>query len=106
MKTFKLLLTSLMMFAFLVSACADNKQKSKGNNEITYSVNIHCENCKKKIDNVIPFEKGVVDMKTTLENHEVWVKYDPAKTNKDKIKKAIEKMGYTVEEVEPKAVEE
>ena len=97
MKTAKFLLVSLMLFAFTANVKAGNQQKKEA--EVTYSVNMHCANCKKKVDNTVAHEKGVVDMKSSLEKTEVWVKYNTEKTDKEKIKKAIEKLGYTVVEL-------
>ena len=97
MKTVKLLLVSLMLFAFTANVKADNQQRREA--EVTYSVDMHCANCQKKVDNTVAHERGVVDMKSSLEKNEVWVKYNTERTDKEKIKKAIEKLGYTVVEV-------
>ncbi len=98
MKTVKLILASLLMLAFSANVQADNKQKKEA--EVTFSVNLHCHNCKNKVDNAIPHEKGVVDMKSSVEKKEVWIKYNTEKTDKAKLKQALEKLGYTVTEVE------
>ena len=54
------------------------------------------ENCVKKVQENIPFEKGVKDLKISLDDKTVWVKYDPGKTTREKLAAAIEKLGYEV----------
>lgn len=64
--------------------------------EVTFLVHLHCENCVKKVQENIAFEKGVKDLKVSLEDQTVAVKYDPAKTSEEVLKAAIEKLGYPV----------
>jgi copper chaperone CopZ len=70
--------------------------------EVTFSVSVDCDHCKKKIMNSIPHEKGVKDLKVDLAKKEVWIKFDSKKTDKAKLQKAIEKLDFTVSEVVPK----
>lgn len=63
---------------------------------VVYSVGLHCNNCKKKVENNIAFEKGVKDLQVNLEEKTVTVTYRTDKTDSEKIKEAIEKLGYTV----------
>ncbi|MBR1960917.1 MAG: heavy-metal-associated domain-containing protein, partial [Bacteroidales bacterium] len=62
--------------------------------EVTFLVHLHCENCVKKVQENIAFEKGVKDLKVSLEDQTVAIKYDAAKTSEDTLKAAIEKLGY------------
>ena len=71
--------------------------KKKGEiKEVTFNVNLHCENCVKKVQENIAFEKGVKDLHVCLEDQTVSLKYDAAKTNEETLKAAIEKLGYPV----------
>ena len=106
MKTIKMMLAAVLITA--VGFCAqaqDKKQEKKGTVEITFSVNLHCDHCKKKIESNIPFEKGVTDLKVNLDKKQVYIKYDAKKTDKKKLQKAIEKLGYTATEVTPETKE-
>jgi copper chaperone CopZ len=98
MKTIKMMLAAVLVAAVSLSAQAQNKKETV---EITFSVNLHCDHCKKKIESNIPFEKGVTDLKVNLEDKQVCIKYDTKKTDKEKLQKAIEKLGYTASEVTP-----
>lgn len=71
--------------------------KKKGEiKEVTFLVHLHCENCVKKVQENIAFEKGVKDLKVSLEDQTVALKYDAAKTSEAVLKAAIEKLGYPV----------
>lgn len=106
MKTFEILtkslLAALVLCIFTVSLTAQNKKKAPLQ-EVTFIVSLHCENCVKKVQENIPFEKGVKDLKVDLEEKTVWIQYSPDKTDKEKLASAIEKLGYeVVGEVEKK----
>ena len=64
--------------------------------DVTFKVQLHCENCAKKVRENISFEKGVKDLKVSLADQTVAVKYDAAKTSEQVLKAAIEKLGYPV----------
>jgi copper chaperone CopZ len=59
---------------------------------------MYCENCKARIEKNIGWEKGVKDLQVNLEKKTVKITYDPQKTTKEKLKKAIEKLEYSCEE--------
>ena len=84
---------------------AQNKDKKKKMEEVTFLTNLHCENCKKKIEKNISWEKGVKDLHVDLDDKKVTILYDPAKTNPEKLQAAIEKLGYTCEIVKSKEEE-
>ena len=42
------------------------------------------------------------DLKINLEERTIWMKYDSSKTDKVKLAKAIEKLGYAAKEIEGK----
>jgi copper chaperone CopZ len=80
------------------SVLTDKKPaKKKGEiKEVTFNVHLHCENCVKKVQENIAFEKGVKDLHVCLEDQTVSLKYDAAKTSEETLKRAIEKLGYPV----------
>lgn len=72
-------------------------KKQKGEiKEVTFSVHLHCANCVKKVEENIAFEKGVKDLKVSLDDQTVYVKYDASKTSEAALKTAIEALGYPV----------
>lgn len=84
------------MSIFVVSSTAQNNKRQKSLQEVTFIVSLHCENCVRKVQDNIPFEKGVKDLKVNLEDKTVWIEYSPDKTDKAKLAAAIEKLGYEV----------
>ena len=92
-KAIIIIMTALMAFSVSLSAGPKKKAELK---EVTFSVHLHCENCVNKVKENIAFEKGVKDLKVSLEEQTVFVKYDAAKTSEATLKTAIEKLGYPV----------
>lgn len=79
-----------------ISAYAAKPKPTKAT--VVYSTNLHCQNCAKKINENIAFEKGVTDLKVDLEKQTITITYDMSKTSKENLAKAIEKLGYKAEE--------
>ena len=109
-KTLTLIVAALMGFstsAYVMAAETSESSsltekkpsRKKGEiKEVVFNVHLHCENCVKKVQENIAFEKGVKDMKVSLADQTVMLKYDSAKTSAEKLKAAIEKLGYKVNE--------
>jgi len=102
MKTIQLI--SILVFSILLfmseTAIAQNK-KDKKDVEVLFSVPIDCPNCQKKLEAKLPYEKGVKDLKIDLEKHTIWLLFSPDKTNKEKLAKALDKLGYPAKELIP-----
>ena len=56
-----------------------------------------CENCVRKINNNIRFEKGLKDFNTDLKTKTVTITYDADKTNVEKLKEGFQKFHYEAE---------
>jgi copper chaperone CopZ len=87
----QLRLVLLLALLFGVWAAAEAKTEKK---TVTFSVAMHCENCKKKIERNLAYEKGVLDLEVNLKENTVTVTYDAAKTDAKKIADALKKLGY------------
>lgn len=87
----------LLLSAGTVVVFAQNKKTVKNDRDtVTFDVSMTCENCQKKIEKNIAFEKGVTDMKIDLEKKTVKIEYKKNQTTVEKLQKAIEKLGYEV----------
>ena len=53
-----------------------------------------CDMCKERIEHDLSFEKGVKSSIMDIETKKVTVVYNPAKTDAEKIRAAITKIGY------------
>jgi copper chaperone CopZ len=94
MKTNQLKLVLLVAFLFTALATVEAKPVKKTE---TFSVGMHCESCKQKVERNLAYEKGVLDLVIDLKKNRVKVTYDTAKTNVEKIKKAFKKLGFEAE---------
>ena len=102
-RIFTLMMAVLLLVGAATAAQAqDKKQKKQANlQEVTFVTTIDCKNCVKKVEANLPYERGIKDMKVTLDDQTVWIKYDANKTDKEKLAEAIRKLGYEAEEVIP-----
>ena len=100
MKTRIILLLILAFMVISVNAFAQKKAKKADFEEVTFVTSISCKNCAKKCNATLPYEKGIKDCKVDVDTKTIYFKFDPRKTSKDKLEKAIERLGYTAEEVE------
>ena len=98
----------LGMFLCLSNALdlqAQNTNQRMTTEVVVFLTSIHCDNCKKKIEKNISWEKGVKDLRVDLEKKQVIILYDTANTNNEKLQAAIVKLGYTCEVVAPEKKE-
>ena len=87
-----LLIMLCFVFAFSMAYAQDAKKDTK--EKVAFSVNISCDNCVKKVEKNIAFEKGVTDLVCDLSNKTVVVTYDKSKTTEKKLIDAFKKIGY------------
>lgn len=99
-RTLTLVLVSIFIILFSYEAGA-KKKADKNIAEVTFVTTIDCKNCVKKVEANLPFAEGIKDMKVTLADKTVWIKYDTRKTDTDKLAAAINKLGYKAEIVKP-----
>lgn len=97
MKTRNLILTAAAAFCLAAPAKAQEAKKNVSDT-VTFIVSMHCENCKKKVENTVQFEKGVKDLNVSLADKTVTIVYDSRKTTSAALKESLEKLNYTVEE--------
>lgn len=62
---------------------------------VTFLVSMTCENCQKRIESNIPYEKGVTDLKVDLPKKLVTIEYRADKTTAANLRAAIKDMGFT-----------
>ena len=98
MKKFIAVLAAVSASAFLFTAQAAKPKAEVV--EVTYQTNMHCDKCAKKISENIAFEKGVKGLEVSLSNKTVKITYDAKKTNPEKLKEALRKLGFPGEVVE------
>ena len=98
----------LVLLSITTVAFAQNAQKAQKvqktqkvqNKTVCFDVNVHCDNCKAKIEKNIAYEKGVKDLDVSVEKKTVKVTYDPSKTDEETLIASLQKIGY-VAKVQP-----
>jgi copper chaperone CopZ len=91
----KLKAISLVFALFLVMSA--NAQKASSTKVVSIQTNGTCQPCKEKIEQGLAFEKGVKDVEYDLATAIVKVTYNEKKTDVEKLRKAINKLGYTAD---------
>ena len=89
----KILLMCLV--ALIGIGTADAQKPKKGEKKsvtVEFLTSIDCEGCAKKVNETIPYEKGVREVSVDVPSKIVTVTYDPTKTNNENIIKAFEKI--------------
>lgn len=92
----------LIVSALLASSYV---QAQKNTEEIKILTSAQCEMCKTRIETAMAYEKGVSKSDLNLEDKVLTVTYKSGKTTPDKIRKAINALGYDADETlaDPKA---
>lgn len=92
-------ITLICIIVALSTAFAQDAKNKK--ETINFKVEeMHCNNCIKKIEKNIAFEKGVTDLKCDLNTHTAEVTYKTDKTDIEKLVSAFKKIGMTAVPVE------
>lgn len=78
-----------------IGAAWAGEETKSGKDTVTFLVSMSCENCQKRIEGNIAYEKGVTGLDVNLAKKTVTIEYDAEKTTPAKLKEAIQKLGYT-----------
>lgn len=93
-KIFMLCLVAVIGFG-VSDAMAQKKQVDL--KTTVFQTDVDCENCAKKVDNSIPYQKGVKEVKVDVSTQTVTVTYDTSKTNDEALVKAFKKVKVNAE---------
>lgn len=88
-------MVAVAMAALLSQNSASAQQKPSKTATVVYSASISCDNCKKRIESNICYEKGVKDLKVDVPSKTVTITYNKEKTDETKLLKALTDLGYT-----------
>lgn len=89
-------LASLMLVGNLFAGASVRDDRDK---EVKIKTSAVCGMCKARIERNLAFEKGVKEATLDVKSKVVTIKYNPAKTDVNKLKANISKTGYDAEEV-------
>ena len=105
MKSRLVFLTVVSLF-FVTNISAQNvekkakKPKQVKTEIVVYSVSMDCQGCLNRVKKELTYTKGVKDLYLNLDDTIVAVKFQPAKTDKEKLKDAIKKLDLEVSELQ------
>jgi copper chaperone CopZ len=94
----KIIMLCLMaVIGFGVSDAMAQKKSDAALKTTVFMTDVDCETCAKKIDNSIPFQKGVKEVKVDVPTRKVTVTFDTTKTNEEALIKAFKKIKINAE---------
>ena len=101
-KVISLIAVSLFLMTNLSAQKAEKASKSKAAKTeiVVFKVNMDCEGCLNKIKKELSFIKGVKDLYLNLDNQIVAIKFQPSKTDREKLKDVIKKLKHEASELE------
>jgi copper chaperone CopZ len=89
----------ILVAAMSTGVTAAEKQKSQ---IVTIQTSAICGSCKARLEKVLNATDGVEEAMLNLNNKKMKIKYDPAKTNPDKLREVISNTGYDADNVKKK----
>mgnify|MGYP003403743496 FL=1 len=92
-----IMLCLLAVMGFGVSDAMAQKKSDAALKTTVFMTDVDCETCAKKIDNSIPFQKGVKEVKVDVPTRKVTVTFDTTKTNEEALIKAFKKIKINAE---------
>jgi len=72
------------------------RKKPEGKKVILKLDGLHCTSCSLNIDGELEDMPGVISANTSYAKSQSQIEFDPQQVNKQKIKQAVEKLGYQV----------
>ncbi|MCU0338674.1 MAG: heavy-metal-associated domain-containing protein [Spirosomaceae bacterium] len=89
MKQVTLVLVLILGVVFGTAANKPGKEK-----EVKIKTSAQCDMCKERIEKNLTLSKGVTEAILNLDDKVVTVKYNPKRTDEDKLRKIITETGY------------
>ncbi len=100
MKTIvKSMLTTIVLALFISTVLSAQDNTNNKTAVVKIKTSAVCSSCKIRIEKNLAYEKGVTDVVLDIATKIVTVTYKPAKTNPDKLRHAISKIGYDADNV-------
>ena len=91
----KKFISAVVVISLFIASTAFAQKKTE---EIKIKTSAQCEMCKTRIEEAMAFEKGIVSSNLDLEDKVLTVIYKTGKTTPEKIRKAINAVGYDADD--------
>ena len=92
---------NLLIATMMLASMAVHAQGKVGPTALAIRTNAVCDMCEKTIETELLYEKGVKAVDVDLEQNIIRVEIDHKKTDVEKIRKAITKLGYSADDQLP-----
>ncbi len=92
-----IMLCLLAVMSFGVADAVAQKKSDAALKTTVFLTDVDCETCAKKIDNSIPYQKGVKEVKVDVATRKVTVTYDATKSSDEALIKAFKKIKINAE---------
>ena len=92
-----IMLCLLAVMGFGIADAVAQKKSDAQFKTTVFVTDVDCETCAKKIDNSLPFQKGVKEVKVDVPTRKVTVTFDTTKTNEEALIKAFKKIKINAE---------
>jgi copper chaperone CopZ len=89
----------VVLMLIITTSCTTSSAKSKKIKEIKILTSAISKECKRRIEHNIKFEKGVKFVDLDLKTKVLTLKYKTNKTNPEKLRLAVSKLGYDADDV-------
>jgi len=97
MKVTKYVVTGMLILFFLAGLRQVNAGMTTKSETLKMKVEMFCANCQAKIQTGLSKADGVEKVVADLPTKTVTITYNPEKTNKEKLVKVVEDLGYRTE---------
>ena len=84
-------ITAIVLISMLLATTAFAQKKTA---ELKIKTSAVCEMCKSRIETAMAYEKGVISSSLDLETKILTLEYKTGKTTPEKIRKAVNELGY------------
>ena len=92
-----IMLCLLAVMGFGVADAVAQKKSDAQFKTTVFLTDVDCETCAKKIDNSLPYQKGVKEVKVDVATRKVTVTYDATTSSDDALIKAFKKIKINAE---------
>ncbi len=97
MKNLKIMLC--VVVAVIILPAAASAQEKKKTDTVEIQTSAICGMCKERIEGDLAFERGVRKVDLNNETKIVTIEFNTRRTDKEKLKKAISKIGYDADDI-------
>ncbi len=99
MKSIKFLLSTILTVMIIISVTMTvRSQEQKKEETITIKTSAVCGMCKERIEEGMSFEKGVKEVSLNVQTKMLTVTYKTSKTDPEKLRTAVTKIGYDADD--------